>query len=606
MTSSYNKNSSVQTSSINKYVPFQISTTQFHVTSHDHRGHNRIYESKRSKSYFFELDGITPNTNQTHLKIHTNDLLMVNSPKTYFSNSHTLNKKYQISKLLTHFFRSQRVIPKRVQHKYFNFIRKALLLRLTFISNRTDQDSRNRITKTSLYFTYKKYRFHFGIYVPCKFLTNNTPCSVPSPIVLSKNRSGCSDHQKWLYKTDTPSPIDNPRDNKSKTFSDATKLVFEKSQNPIGTRVTSHRTGASYLTKIRVYWLHKYRTVDTAKHIYVKQYSSLSYASPASSNYSLKTLAKQKIRRDRKLNSLLQYENLPRDAPVSPTKLLTISKRHHYLTNPKQVCRKYIQHVKYNHVRYKSHDNYPLPRLWNKSRGCFLTKDSALEEIILPDPVPPSNSLIVQSNHDTVENSRIPTSVTELDGTYTIRTYTEFAYYQIHKTVPHINPNSNIKFLFSRSEICASIEQRSHPAITPAIQASTPTRQDTFCQFLSSLSINDFSSYDVEHFSTLINILTDFQDEVHSIYSGLPVNTLSPMTSATRRATLQEMSTRPLSFKARYKAFRKKLTPIKAEIPRSFNDTFVIKPGFFKRSLEVISSTIPLVLHKRLRSSQDF
>src|SRR5436853_4562853 len=69
--------------------------------------------------------------------------------------------------MLTHFFMRQRVIPRCIQNKYFNLIRNKLLERISFIKSRdsSDKDS-NRTTKTFFNFTYKKYRFHFGIFTP--------------------------------------------------------------------------------------------------------------------------------------------------------------------------------------------------------------------------------------------------------------------------------------------------------------------------------------------------------------------------------------------------------------------------------------------------------
>src|SRR5581483_1614813 len=46
------------------------------------------------------------------------------------------NNKFQISKLLTHYFIKQRVIPRRVQSKYFNLVDKKLLERISIIKSR--------------------------------------------------------------------------------------------------------------------------------------------------------------------------------------------------------------------------------------------------------------------------------------------------------------------------------------------------------------------------------------------------------------------------------------------------------------------------------------
>src|SRR5271154_5591058 len=98
-----------------------ISVPDFRSTqSVDQRGFNRIWESKRSKCYLFELDSrkLDKDHPRTLLKIHTNDSSWPINTYSASASSKTLNRKYQISRLLTHFFRHQKVLPKRIQHKY--------------------------------------------------------------------------------------------------------------------------------------------------------------------------------------------------------------------------------------------------------------------------------------------------------------------------------------------------------------------------------------------------------------------------------------------------------------------------------------------------------
>ncbi|RIA82943.1 hypothetical protein C1645_743425 [Glomus cerebriforme] len=541
MTSAFNKTSFRYTSFTKKYVPFQISTTHFHVTSTDHRGHNRIYESKRSKSYLFELDGITPNTNQTHLKIHTNDLLMSTYPITYFSNSHTLNKKYQISKLLTHFFRSQKVIPKRVQHKYFNFIRKSLLSRITFISNRTSHDSNNRTTNTFFYFTYKKYRFHFGIYVPCNFSRDGLCCPIPSPIVLSNNRASCNDHQKWLHN----SPIDTPQMPK---FSAATTLVFNKSQSRNGIFTTSHRTGVSYRTNIRTSLINKNRPAESMKNIYVKQYSNLTIATASTSTYSAKTLLKQKSRRNRKLASLISYDKHPEDALSNPFRLFNIGARHHYLVHPSQLLKKPIQHVKYAHVCYKNIDNFPLPSYWSKSRRPKFIKESDLVELDMSDGSPSPSPIEIRTPRP--------------NDTLVVRSIT-----------PVQDPLSEIISLIKAEFI------------------SYPTK---FCRSYDS----PYTHIDLER----IDCYTNFQDEFHAIHTGQPINTLSSMITDERRKILAETATRVLSYKSRRRKFAQKIKDFKLDLyPHIENcDYLIFRAGSLKRSSNLASSPTTLFKHLRI------
>ncbi|PKB93016.1 hypothetical protein RhiirA5_442610 [Rhizophagus irregularis] len=136
---------------------------------------------------------------------------MSTTPIKYHSTSELPNAKYQISKGLQHFFSLQRVIPRHIQHKYFNMIRQKLLDRITFIKSRENLIiNKNTTTKTFFNFLYKKYRFHFGIFIPCDHMIETKglpilprPCEIPSPIVMSNNRYGCGLHFFKKY----PAPI---------------------------------------------------------------------------------------------------------------------------------------------------------------------------------------------------------------------------------------------------------------------------------------------------------------------------------------------------------------------------------------------------------------
>lgn len=55
---------------------FRVSVKKFHVINSDHRDYN-MYGYHHSKSYLFELADIHTDTNQPHLKIHTNDYHIV-------------------------------------------------------------------------------------------------------------------------------------------------------------------------------------------------------------------------------------------------------------------------------------------------------------------------------------------------------------------------------------------------------------------------------------------------------------------------------------------------------------------------------------------------
>ncbi|POG65230.1 hypothetical protein GLOIN_2v1668648, partial [Rhizophagus irregularis DAOM 181602=DAOM 197198] len=172
---------------------FDVSFHKFHVTRSNRAGCNKIYEIRRSKSFFFELADPSANTNDIHLKIHTNDYHMKTTPISYSSTCSFPNLKFQISKMLQYFFSHQKVLPRSIQKKYFNLIRSKLLDRYFLVKSRADKiTQRNSQTKTFFNFSYKRYRFHFGIFTPCNFSTtynfgteHTQMCRVPSPYIMS-------------------------------------------------------------------------------------------------------------------------------------------------------------------------------------------------------------------------------------------------------------------------------------------------------------------------------------------------------------------------------------------------------------------------------------
>lgn len=154
-----------------KFLKVQL--RKFHVTLRDCRDNNRLYQGKYAKCFLFEQDFQSSNTNELSVRIHTNDYSFNSAPKSYPSTSHRPNTRFLISKQLEHFFTLQKVIPRQIQRKYFNLIRNKLLDRINLIQQHgTSNPKSNRHINTFFNFSYKRYRFHFGIYVLCRFITN--------------------------------------------------------------------------------------------------------------------------------------------------------------------------------------------------------------------------------------------------------------------------------------------------------------------------------------------------------------------------------------------------------------------------------------------------
>uniref|UniRef100_U9T2B7 DUF8211 domain-containing protein n=1 Tax=Rhizophagus irregularis (strain DAOM 181602 / DAOM 197198 / MUCL 43194) TaxID=747089 RepID=U9T2B7_RHIID len=334
-----------------------VSLKKFHVTTPKRSGYNKIYEIRRSRSFFFELADHNQNTNEIHLKIHTNDYHMKTKPISYNNTSSFPNDKYQISCILTHFFTSQRVIPRRIQDKYFNFLRNKLLDRIKIIRSRvTSTSNRNYSTKTFFNFTYKKRRFHFGIYIPCPYINNrehfhnDTPCSIPTPFVMSHNRRSCVMHQHTFSQLHCFKNIKKKHESKSDDiptdfFNDKSShanLLYYRWLNGKSKRITSRRLGILYNSNIHA------RDPSTTfnkgkRHMYRKCLAKFEHSwSP-----NLRTQKQQDIRFKRSCRRVFNKMRLPPNHKVTNQDYLATARRHHFLFMKSQKIKAPIRHLSY-------------------------------------------------------------------------------------------------------------------------------------------------------------------------------------------------------------------------------------------------------------------
>ncbi|PKC67298.1 hypothetical protein RhiirA1_458629 [Rhizophagus irregularis] len=343
---------------------FLISFKKFHVTRISKAGYNKIYEFRRSKSFFFEIVDHHLDTNQLHLRIHTNDYLMSTTPIKYHSTSTLPNAKYQISKGLQHFFSSQRVIPRRIQHKYFNMIRQKLLDRITFIRSRENKiNNKNTTTKTFFNFSYKRYRFHFGIFIPCDHIIEakglSIPprrCEVPSPIVMSNNRYGCGLHffKKYLdgiiYVLNENGDLTPKIQRQNKQLH--ANLTFDRWLTKESKSIFSSRTGISYNSRYIVCNSNR-KTYPGRTHIYHKLMNNFQF----SPSPNARTAKKQKIRFERSCCRVLSQEVIKPGAVSSTSTKLAAAKKGRFLFLPSQ---KFTTPVKHLHYKKTSTNNIPI------------------------------------------------------------------------------------------------------------------------------------------------------------------------------------------------------------------------------------------------------
>ncbi|PKK67457.1 hypothetical protein RhiirC2_783479 [Rhizophagus irregularis] len=342
-----------------KKTTLLVSLKKFHVTTPKRTGYNKIYEIRRSRTFLFELADRDSNTNEIHLKIHTNDYHMKTKPISYNNTSLFPNDKYQISCMLTHFFASQKVIPRRIQDKYFNFLRNKLLDRIKIIKSRASgTKNRNYSTKTFFNFTYKKRRFYLGIYIPCPHLNDpthfhkDTQCGIPTPFIMSQHRSACVNHQQVFSKTQCFKDIktkDNLKLEQTSTDfinnkSSHANLLYYRCLNGKLKRITSRRLGISYDSNIHARDPSTKLKVNN-RHMYRKRLSNFQYnLSP-----NIRTQKHQDIRFKRTCRRIFNKMHLPSNRKATNQDYLAIARKYRFLFLKSQYVNTPIRHLLYKH-----------------------------------------------------------------------------------------------------------------------------------------------------------------------------------------------------------------------------------------------------------------
>ncbi|PKB98698.1 hypothetical protein RhiirA5_430949 [Rhizophagus irregularis] len=292
--------------------PLKVSFSKFHVTRPYRAGYNKIYEIRRSRSYFFELDDLPPNTNDLHFKIYTNDYHMKNR----------------------------------------------LLARKEMISSRANSSrERNTTTRTFFNFTYKKYRFYFGIYIPCSQQQSPSPfyplceeCHIPSPFVMSHCRRACVMHQPSFFRNDT---FNNVRKQGHQAITSTTivpannkgshaNLLHDRWNCQKKKAIISQRLGISYkesyLARTKGSVIH-----HANKHMYRKRLDTFSITR----SKNIKTAKRQEIRFRRACRRTFHAKEHNR-LDTMRHRLIT-AQRYRFLFLPSQYIYKPIKHLQYTH-----------------------------------------------------------------------------------------------------------------------------------------------------------------------------------------------------------------------------------------------------------------
>ncbi|EXX72643.1 hypothetical protein RirG_067450 [Rhizophagus irregularis DAOM 197198w] len=264
-----------------------VSLKKFHVTMPKRSGYNKIYEIRRSRSFFFELADHNQNTNEIHLKIHTNDYHMKTKPISYN------NTKTSLS----------------LWHLYT----------LTLINN--------------------PEHFH-----------KDTQCGIPTPFVMSHHRHACVIHQrtfsqnhcfKNIKKKPLPKSDDIPTDFIN-TKSSYANLLYYRWLNGKSKRITSRRLGISYNSDIHA------RDLSTTfkkgnRHMYRKCLTK--FQRDLSPN--LRTQKQQDIRFKRTCRRVFNKMRLPPDRKATNQDYLAIARKYRFVFMKNQKVKIPIRHLSY-------------------------------------------------------------------------------------------------------------------------------------------------------------------------------------------------------------------------------------------------------------------
>ncbi|UZO13027.1 uncharacterized protein OCT59_004533 [Rhizophagus irregularis] len=154
-------------------------------------------------------------------------------------------------------------------------------------------DSRNTTTKNFFNFSYKRYHFYFGIYIPCShdyitpgfpgFTPPKTICKVLTPFIMSDFRRACVLHQPSFFKNDVFIHIKNVKTelNVDSTNPSLKPKIFHA--NLLYTHWNRHRTKRIYSRRLEISYEETIYARDrhsithlNNKHIYRKKLCNLS------------------------------------------------------------------------------------------------------------------------------------------------------------------------------------------------------------------------------------------------------------------------------------------------------------------------------------------
>ncbi|RIA82802.1 hypothetical protein C1645_743524 [Glomus cerebriforme] len=188
------------------------------------------------------------------------------------------------------------------------------------------------------------------------------PCPLPSLIIMSNNRTGCTLHQKHFHVTDSSRnnlPL-SARDATAKHAAAATH-TFNEWSSLTPKFIHSNRRGISYTSRIKTPNDNGHKPHYNSR-IYAKEIKNYKIITATGlSHYTARTLKKQEKRRTHLKNLLFSLKPLPRiEKPSATYKNYMLHLSHTLFQNNHRIF-KPIDHITWKKFRNKPIKTFPLP-----------------------------------------------------------------------------------------------------------------------------------------------------------------------------------------------------------------------------------------------------
>ncbi|PKY41851.1 hypothetical protein RhiirA4_455527 [Rhizophagus irregularis] len=228
----------------------------------------------------------------------------------------------------------------------------------------------NNATKTFFNFSYKRYRFHFGIYVACNHISKisssyqkPTPCIIPCPFIKNFGRHACAQHHSFvmfnkkfsLEENSTPLKDNIILNNKSVHAN----IVYEKYNNNKVQKIFSNRLGISYQTQ---YIARELNAISPPNEVEGPMYTKLMDGFTRTLSANPRTAKRQNIRFDRAKRRVFELKDKSAIFALKLRYKNKLANHHRFLFYHSQKMRIKVPHLKFNKALFRTSPNVPLFR----------------------------------------------------------------------------------------------------------------------------------------------------------------------------------------------------------------------------------------------------